>query len=67
MLYHGESENENEVAQWCPTLCGPMDCSLPGSSRPWDFPGKSTGVGCHFHIMVQMEILHDSDRSLFCQ
>ena len=25
-----------------------MDCSLPGSSRPWNFPGKSTGVGCHF-------------------
>ena len=24
-----------------------MDCSPPGSSlRPWDFPGKSTGVGC---------------------
>ena len=20
------------VAQWCPTLCNPMDCSLPGSS-----------------------------------
>ena len=20
------------VAQWCPTLCDPMDCSLPGSS-----------------------------------
>ena len=19
--------------------------------RPWDFPGKSTGVGCHCHIM----------------
>ena len=23
---------ENEVAQSCPTLCDPMDCSLPGSS-----------------------------------
>ena len=20
------------VTQWCPTLCDPMDCSLPGSS-----------------------------------
>ena len=27
-----ESESENEVAQSCPTLCDPMDCSLPGSS-----------------------------------
>ena len=28
-----------------------MDCSLPGSEEPlspWNFPGKSTGVGCHF-------------------
>ena len=22
----------SEVAQWCPTLCDPVDCSLPGSS-----------------------------------
>ena len=25
-------KNENEVAQSCPTLCDPMDCSPPGSS-----------------------------------
>ena len=25
-------ESENEVTQLCPTLCNPMDCSLPGSS-----------------------------------
>ena len=24
-------ESENEVAQSCPTLSDPMDCSLPGS------------------------------------
>ena len=30
------------VAQLCPTLCNPMDCSLPGNS-----PGQNTGVGCH--------------------
>ena len=34
--------------QSCLTLCDPMDYSLPGSSYPWDFPGKNTGVGCHF-------------------
>ena len=28
--------------------CDPMDCSLPGSSCPWNSPGKDTGVGCHF-------------------
>ena len=27
-----ESESESEVAQSCPALCDPMDCSLPGSS-----------------------------------
>ena len=42
-------KSESEVTQSRPTLCNPMDCSLPGSSiHPWDFPGKSTGVGCHF-------------------
>ena len=29
-------KSESEVAQSCPTLLDPMDCSLPGS-RPWDF------------------------------
>ena len=32
-------------AQSCPALCGPVDCRL---LRPWDFPSKKTGVGCHF-------------------
>ena len=25
-------ESEREIAQWCPTLSDPMDCSPPGSS-----------------------------------
>jgi len=25
-------KSESEVPQSCPTLCDPMDCSLPGSS-----------------------------------
>ena len=25
-------KSESEVAQWCPTLRDPTDCSLPGSS-----------------------------------
>jgi len=25
-------KSESEVAQSCPTLCDPVDCSLPGSS-----------------------------------
>ena len=35
------------VTTVCPTLCNPMDCSLPGSSVHGDFWGKNTGVGCH--------------------
>ena len=30
------------------TPWGPMNCSLPGSSCPWDSPGKNTGMGFHF-------------------
>ena len=36
--------------QLCPTLCDPMDCSLPGSLFPWDSPGKITAVDCHFFL-----------------
>ena len=36
------------VAQSCPTVCNPMDCSSTRLLCPWDFPGKDTGVGCHF-------------------
>ena len=55
LLVHAES------LQLCPTLCDPLDCSLPGFSVhgtvalyparllfPWDSPGNNTGVGCHF-------------------
>ena len=42
-----------------------MDCSLPGSSCPWDFPGKNTGVGSHFFLQgifptqrVESPLLH---------
>ena len=38
-------KRESEVAQSCPTLSDPMQPTR--LLRPWDFPGKSTGVGCH--------------------
>ena len=31
-LDYKERKKESEVSQSCPTLCDPMDCSLPGSS-----------------------------------
>ena len=30
-------------AQFCPTLCNPMDCNPPGSTVHGDSPGKNTG------------------------
>ena len=29
-------------------LCAPKDCKPTMLLRPWDFPGKSTGMGCLF-------------------
>ena len=41
-------EHPCSVTELCPTLSNPMDCSPPRLLCPWDFPGKTTGVGCHF-------------------
>ena len=41
------SHNSSEVTQSYPTLCNPMDCSQKLLCL-WAFPGKNTGVGCHF-------------------
>ena len=46
--------------QSCPTLCDPIDWTMQATRlpRPWDSPGKNTGVGCHFLlqcIKVQSE------------
>ena len=38
--------------QSCPTLCDPMDCSLPGSSVHGDSPGKNIEMGCHALLQV---------------
>ena len=35
------------VAQSCPTLCNPMNCSPPGSSVHGISQARNTGVGCH--------------------
>ena len=40
-------KSESEVAQSCPTLRDPMDCSLLGSSVHGIFQAMSTGMGCH--------------------
>ena len=36
------------VTKSCPTVCNPMDCTLPGSSM--GFSRKNAAVGCHFPL-----------------
>ena len=38
------------------TLCDPMDCSPPGSSCPWNSPGKNTGVNCHAPVNYKLAL-----------
>ena len=40
LLFISLHESESEVAQSCPTLCDPMDCSQPGSSIHGIFQAK---------------------------
>ena len=50
--------------QLCPTLC-PIEGSPPGS-RPWDSPGKNTGVGCHF-LLHCIKVKNESEVTQSCQ
>ena len=46
-------KSESEVAQLCPTLSKrPHGLQPIRLLHPWDFPGKSTGVGCHCLLCV---------------
>ena len=38
-------KSESEVAQSCPTLCDPMDCSLPGSYNHGIFQARVLELG----------------------
>ena len=50
--------------QSCPTLCDPrrQPTRLP---RPWDSPGKNTGVGCHF-LLQCMKVKSESEVAQSC-
>ena len=50
--------------QLCPTLCDPIDGS-PRGSRPWDSPGNSTGVGCHF-LLQCIKVKSESEVAQSC-
>ena len=48
VLEWGAIAFSGEVAQSCLILCNHMDCVPCQAPLSMDFPGKSTGVGCHF-------------------
>ena len=47
--------------QSCPTLYDPTRLH-----RPWDSPGKNTGVGCHFHLQ-SMKVKSENEVIQSCQ
>ena len=50
--------------QSCPTV-GPHKWKPTRVPRPWDSPGKNTGVGCHF-LLQCMKVKRDSEVSQSC-
>src|SRR5574339_111235 len=56
-------KSESEVAQSCPTLSDPMDCSLPGFSIHGIF--QSSGVGCHF-LLQWIKVKSESEVAQSC-
>ena len=55
-----------KLLQSCPTLCNPIDVWQPTRfPRPWDSPGKNTGVGCHF-LLQCMKVKSESEVAQSC-
>ena len=51
--------------QSCPTLCDPRHGKPTRLPRPWDSPGKNTGVGCHFLVQC-MKVKSESEVAQSC-
>ena len=51
--------NSAKSLQSCPTL-RPHRRQPTRFPRPWDSPGKNTGVGCHFHLQC-MKVKSESE------
>ena len=51
-------KSENEVAQSCPTLSDPMDCSLPGSSTHGIFQARVLEWGAIAYSAKQPSVNH---------
>ena len=53
------------VTKSCPTLAIPEEPT--GFLCPWDFPGKNTGVGCHFLLQGIFPAQGSNPRLLYCR
>ena len=51
-------KSESEVAQSCPTLSDPMDCSLPGSSIHGIFQARVLEWGAVAFSLYSCELNH---------
>ena len=49
----------------CVRLCAALQTVVHQASRPWDSPGKNTGVGCHF-LLQCMEVKSESEVTQSC-
>ena len=54
-----------KLLQSCPTLCDPHRRQPTRLPRPWDSPGKNTGVGCHF-LLQCMKVKSESEVAQSC-
>ena len=48
-------ESESEVASVMSDSWQPHGLQPTRLLRPWDFPGKSTGVGCHCLLRINLD------------
>ena len=46
-------------------LCATPETAAHQASRPWDSPGKNTGVGCHF-LLQCMKVKSESEIAQLC-
>ena len=51
--------------QSCPTLCDPIGRQPTRLPRPWDSPGKNTGVVCHF-LLHCIKVKNESEVAQSC-
>ena len=49
----------------CVRLCATPQTAATRLPRPWDSPGKTTGVGCHF-LLQCMKVKSESEVAQLC-